>query len=58
MKPADGELVVNIGDMLQRLTNNILPSTTHRVINPLDASANVSRLSIPFFITPHAECVL
>ena len=32
--PKPGELVVNIGDMLQRLTNNVLRSTTHRVVNP------------------------
>lgn len=53
-----GEIIVNTGDMLLEATDGYYPSTTHRVINPLDASANVSRLSIPFFITPHAECVL
>lgn len=50
VKPADGELVVNIGDMLQRLTNNILPSTTHRVINPTPQRASHARYSMPYFL--------
>lgn len=45
-----GELVVNIGDMLQRLTNNRLPSTTHRVINPAPERSGHSRYSMPFFL--------
>jgi isopenicillin N synthase-like dioxygenase len=42
--------VVNIGDMLQRLTNHRLPSTTHRVVNPRPERAGVSRYSTPFFL--------
>ena len=42
-------VVVNIGDMLQRLTNHVLPSTTHRVVNPGPARAGFSRYSMPFF---------
>ncbi len=44
------EIVVNIGDMLQRLTNHVLVSTTHRVINPPEPWANRPRTSIPFFL--------
>jgi len=48
--PPPGALVVNIGDMLQRLTNNVLPSTTHRVRNPVGERAHASRYSMPFFL--------
>ena len=48
--PPAGALVINIGDMLQRLTNHALPSTTHRVMNPAPARAHLSRYSIPFFL--------
>ncbi len=48
--PPPGALVVNIGDMLQRLTNHVLPSTTHRVRNPEGARAACSRYSMPFFL--------
>jgi isopenicillin N synthase-like dioxygenase len=48
--PAPGELVVNIGDMLQRLTNHVLPSTTHRVVNPAGERRAHSRYSMPFFL--------
>jgi isopenicillin N synthase-like dioxygenase len=47
-----GEIVVNVGDMLQRLTNNKLKSTTHRVVNPSREKWNSSRYSIPFFLHP------
>lgn len=50
-----GELVVNSGDMLRELTAGYFPSTTHRVLNPGGAIANVSRISIPFFLTPRFE---
>lgn len=50
VKPKDGQLVVNIGDMLQRLTNNHLPSTTHRVVNPAPERASLSRYSMPYFL--------
>ncbi len=48
--PKPGELAVNIGDMLQRLTNNRLPSTTHRVVNPAPERRGFSRYSMPFFL--------
>lgn len=50
VKPKAGSLVVNIGDMLQRLTNHRLPSTTHRVVNPTPERAGVARYSMPFFL--------
>jgi isopenicillin N synthase-like dioxygenase len=46
----EGAVVCNIGDMLQRLTNNVLPSTTHRVVNPPPERRGVSRYSTPFFL--------
>jgi isopenicillin N synthase-like dioxygenase len=48
--PKPGELAVNIGDMLQRLTNNVLKSTTHRVVNPPPERRGMSRYSMPFFL--------
>ena len=52
---AHGEdLVVNVGDMLQRLTNNKLKSTTHRVVNPPGELMKFSRFSVPFFLHPKA----
>ena len=44
-----GTIICNVGDMLQRLTNHVLPSTTHRVVNPLGEESKSSRYSIPFF---------
>lgn len=52
------QIVVNVGDMLQRLTNNKLKSTTHRVINPPKEKWNQSRYSIPFFLHPRADVSL
>jgi isopenicillin N synthase-like dioxygenase len=46
----EGAMVVNIGDMLQRLTNHRLPSTTHRVINPPRERRHLPRYSMPFFL--------
>ena len=46
----EGAVVCNIGDMLQRLTNHMLPSTTHRVVNPPPERRGVSRYSTPFFL--------
>jgi isopenicillin N synthase-like dioxygenase len=46
------QIVVNVGDMLQRLTNNKLKSTTHRVVNPPREMWHTSRFSIPFFLHP------
>lgn len=48
--PKEGELAVNVGDMLQRLTNNRLRSTTHRVANPASARRGHARYSMPFFL--------
>lgn len=50
IRPPEGALVVNIGDMLQRLTNHMLPSTTHRVVNPSQERIGESRYSMPFFM--------
>jgi isopenicillin N synthase-like dioxygenase len=50
--PEADEIVVNVGDMLQRLTNNYLKSTTHRVVNPPREEWHLPRLSIPFFLHP------
>ena len=47
-----GSLVVNVGDMLQRLTNGVMTSTTHRVVNPPREKWGTSRYSIPFFLHP------
>jgi isopenicillin N synthase-like dioxygenase len=52
------QLVVNVGDMLQRLTNNKLKSTTHRVVNPPRDKWGTSRFSIPFFLHPRSEMKL
>lgn len=49
------QLVVNVGDMLQRLTNNKLKSTTHRVVNPPREKWGSPRFSIPFFLHPVSE---
>mgnify|MGYP000628013751 CR=1 FL=1 len=49
------QIVVNVGDMLQRLTNNQLKSTTHRVVNPPREKWSQSRFSIPFFLHPRSE---
>jgi isopenicillin N synthase-like dioxygenase len=50
VQPREGELAVNVGDMLQRLTNNVLRSTTHRVMNPAPERRSVARYSMPFFL--------
>lgn len=49
------QLVVNVGDMLERLTNKKLKSTIHRVVNPPRELMNTSRYSIPFFMHPRSE---
>lgn len=56
--PEEDEIVINVGDMLQRLTNNYLKSTTHRVVNPPKEQWHVPRLSIPFFLHPKADMSL
>jgi isopenicillin N synthase-like dioxygenase len=52
------QIVVNVGDMLQRLTNNKLRSTTHRVVNPPRELWHTSRFSIPFFLHPKGNMSL
>ncbi len=52
------QIVVNVGDMLQRLTNNKLKSTTHRVVNPPKEMWGSSRYSIPFFLHPKSDMSL
>lgn len=49
------QLVVNVGDMLARLTNNKLKSTIHKVVNPPKELMKTSRFSIPFFMHPRSE---
>ncbi len=49
------DIVVNVGDMLQRLTNNKLRSTTHRVVNPPREMMKNSRYSVPFFLHPKSN---
>lgn len=62
---AEGALVINVGDMLERQTNGRLRSTTHRVVNPRGEAAQRARYSMPFFlhfrpdflIEPLPECI-
>jgi isopenicillin N synthase-like dioxygenase len=49
------QVVVNVGDMLSRHTNDKLKSTIHRVVNPPREKMNTSRYSIPFFMHPRSE---
>jgi isopenicillin N synthase-like dioxygenase len=51
-----GQIVVDAGDMLQNLTNGLLRSTTHRVVNP--GNSRERRFSMPFFVHPRAEVPL
>jgi isopenicillin N synthase-like dioxygenase len=52
------QIVVNVGDMLQRFTNNKLRSTTHRVVNPRREHWHTSRFSMPFFLHPKSSMSL
>ena len=54
----EGTIICNVGDMLQRLTNNVLPSTTHRVVNPKGDASKSSRYSIPFFMHANPDTSL
>ena len=56
--PKADELVINVGDMLERLTNNKLRSTIHKVINPPREEWDKPRYSIPFFMHPRSEMPL
>lgn len=53
-----GTIVVNVGDMLQRLTNHVYASTTHRVVNPDGEAASQARFSIPFFLHPNPDFLI
>jgi isopenicillin N synthase-like dioxygenase len=52
------QLIINVGDMLERLTNGKLKSTIHRVVNPPTYLMNTPRYSIPFFMHPRSEMSL
>lgn len=56
--PQEDELVINVGDMLERHTNNKLRSTIHRVINPPKEEWDKPRYSIPFFMHPRSDMKL
>jgi len=57
--PSDfGNLIINIGDMLQEASNGYFPSTTHRVINPSGKANTRSRISLPLFLHPRSEVKL
>lgn len=58
VKPPEGAMVVNVGDMLQRLTNHVLPSTTHRVVNPPVERRGTPRYSMPFFLHPAPDFLI
>jgi isopenicillin N synthase-like dioxygenase len=58
IKPPEGAMVVNVGDMLQRLTNHVLPSTTHRVVNPPVERRGHPRYSMPFFLHPAPDFLI
>src|SRR5690606_36796453 len=58
VKAAGDDIVVNVGDMLQRLTNNKLKSTTDRVVNPPVELMKNSRYSVPFFLHPKVNMSL
>lgn len=53
-----GQIVVDSGDMLSRITNEVVPSTTHRVVNPPSSAEDVERYSMPFFVHPYPDCML
>ncbi|MEM9553480.1 MAG: 2-oxoglutarate and iron-dependent oxygenase domain-containing protein [Acidobacteriota bacterium] len=54
----EGQIVADVGDMLSRATNQVLPATTHRVVNPTGAKTSTDRYSIPFFVHPYPSCDL
>jgi len=57
--PCDfGNLIINIGDMLQEVSGGYFPSTSHRVINPSGKASKKSRISLPLFLHPRDEVVL
>ncbi|HEV2843810.1 MAG TPA: 2-oxoglutarate and iron-dependent oxygenase domain-containing protein [Thermoanaerobaculia bacterium] len=52
-----GQIVVDAGDMLSRFTNQVVPATTHRVVNPAEDAVR-DRYSMPFFVHPYPACDL
>ncbi|GIU23433.1 2OG-Fe(II) oxygenase [Shewanella colwelliana] len=57
--PSDfGNIIINIGDMLQEASGGYFPSTTHRVVNPKGTDTSRSRISLPLFLHPKPEVVL
>ncbi|MCA1032717.1 hypothetical protein LCL95_17030 [Bacillus timonensis] len=56
VKAEKGQIIVDAGDMLARITNEVISATTHRVVNP--AGENTSRYSMPFFVHPYSSCLL
>jgi isopenicillin N synthase-like dioxygenase len=57
--PSDfGNLIINIGDMLQEASGGYFPSTTHRVINPSGKANSRSRISLPLFLHPRSDVKL
>ncbi|SFD18713.1 isopenicillin N synthase family dioxygenase [Pseudoalteromonas denitrificans] len=57
--PCDfGNLIINIGDMLQEASSGYFPSTIHRVINPTGKASSKSRISLPLFLHPHPDVIL
>lgn len=56
VETARNNLIVDSGDMLARMTNDVIPATTHRVVNP--AGPNLSRYSMPFFMHPNSGVLL
>ncbi len=57
IESSQDQLVIDTGDMMARITNDVLPSTTHRVVNPPN-SKNESRFSMPFFVHAYGNCEL
>ena len=53
-----GQIIVDSGDMLSRITNEVIPSTTHRVVNPASSAEDTPRYSMPFFVHPYPDCML
>jgi isopenicillin N synthase-like dioxygenase len=56
--PPPGALVINVGDMLQRLTNHMLPSTSHRVVNPPPERRHLPRFAMPFFLHLEPQVII
>jgi isopenicillin N synthase-like dioxygenase len=56
VKAEKGQIIVDAGDMLSRITNEVIPATTHRVVNP--EGENTSRYSMPFFVHPYPNSLL